>query len=106
MTLKRELKKKIKKEKNIEKKKSKRTYDEKLAIENFIKQRLIKNAENGEKSAVFRIVGYEVVRNPVNGEQIYIHKLDYIEFATRHFLRYTLERDWFYKVPNKIRIFF
>ncbi|MCI8361921.1 MAG: hypothetical protein HFJ41_01995 [Clostridia bacterium] len=107
MTFKRELRKFRRNSKKKKKDKVKRTKYEKFLISEFIKQRIRKKASEGEKSVVFPIVGHEVIRNPKNNNNwIYIEKSDYIAFAIKNCLRYELKQDWYYKVPNKIIIFF
>lgn len=103
MTFKRELKE-IRKSRK--KNKIKRTKYEKILIGEFIKQRLRIEASKGRKSADFPIIGHEVIINPITDESIYIEKSDYKAFAFRHRLRYEIKRDWYYKEPNKITIFF
>lgn len=105
MTFKRELRKIRKNSKK--KNKVKRTKYEKILISEFIKERIRDEANEGEKSVVFPIIRHEVIRNPKNNNNwIYIEKSDYIAFAIKNRFRYSLKRDWYYKVPNKIIIFF
>jgi len=83
-----------------------RSYDEKILIENFIKNRLEVKAEKMEKFADFRLIGTETIRNPKNDKKIYINKSDYISFAKKYRLKYEFIREITYDRPNKFRIFF
>ena len=103
MTFKRELKEI---QKNRKRNKVKRTKYEKILIQEFIKERLRQEASKGQEPADFPIIGHEVIINPITDESIYREKSDYKTFAFRYRLRYEIKRDWYYKEPNKITIFF
>ena len=108
MTLKRKLKRIRKKsiEEALGEEKIVRSRDEKVLIEDFIKNRLEEKAKKMEKFADFRLIGTETIRNPKNDKKIYINKSDYISFANKYHLKYEFIRDACYEVPNKFRFFF